>query len=471
MAAATPIRTLNFEVSGALFAVADTEVAEVIRPLDWTRVPLCPGGLLGLATLRGGVLPVLSAARLLGRGEGAATAASRIVVMRGSGSFGLLVDRIAGLAAADGAQALDLGNLLAQHFAAGLPSLAAPGRPLPAGPVPERPAERTALLLHVLLGRQDYALGLSEVIEIMPFPQAVTAIPSTDAALLGVAHARSGVLPLILLRALLGLPGGELDQRRARVVVIRVDGRAAGLVVDRVEAVLRLPEDLIAPVPPVLARGKGAATVTAIGQPRGAPLVSILSSAKLLDSATADRLAALTQAASSAAEAAGPPAETGAEPFVVCQAGPSQFGLPVAAVDEVIRHPGVLSRLPHAPGFVDGLIHWRGNTLPVIDHRRRFAEPATAAQSRLHPRHVVIVAVDGSQASNRRVGVAVDSVSDVLSIGQREIAAAPAPSAGQQHSFDRVATLHRDGRVIPLLQPRTLLDADHGLRAGRPEER
>ena len=61
-----PERFLTFRIDGQLYALPAEQVAEVIRLPAVARVPQAPKGLLGLANLRGTVLPVASLRGLLG---------------------------------------------------------------------------------------------------------------------------------------------------------------------------------------------------------------------------------------------------------------------------------------------------------------------------------------------------------------------------------------------------------------------
>jgi purine-binding chemotaxis protein CheW len=65
-----------------------------------------------------------------------------------------------------------------------------------------------------------------------------------------------------------------------------------------------------------------------------------------------------------------------------------RYGLPIAAVDEVVALPDTLTRLPRAPAYVKGVMNLRGAVIPVIDQRQRFSvvgEPAAGV-----PRVVVV---------------------------------------------------------------------------------
>ena len=58
--------------------------------------------------------------------------------------------------------------------------------------------------------------------------------------------------------------------------------------------------------------------------------------------------------------------------FLVFRLGAEEFGLPIAAVDEVAAAPEKITRLPKTPKFLEGVVNLRGDVLPVIDQRRRF---------------------------------------------------------------------------------------------------
>jgi purine-binding chemotaxis protein CheW len=244
---------------------------------------------------------------------------------------------------------------------------------------------------------------------------------------------------------------GEAARARARIVVARLGPALVGLVVDRMTAILRLPEAAIDPVPPVLTRGAGEARVEAIGRLEGGRrLVSILAPARLFNDETASRLLADAGRETGAmTDAEG--GSKAVERFVVFRLGDEHYGLPIAAVDEVARRPESLTRVPRAPAFVDGVMNLRGAVIPVIDQRRRFTAGGGAEEGR---GRVVVLTIEGLRA-----GLAVDAVTEILSVPTAELAPAPALAVGGAAMFDRVATVERDGRMILLINPKVLLDA------------
>ena len=60
------------------------------------------------------------------------------------------------------------------------------------------------------------------------------------------------------------------------------------------------------------------------------------------------------------------------EQFIIFRLGDQEYGLPIAAVDEIARPPDQITRLPKAPAFIDGVMNLRGSVVPIVDLRRRF---------------------------------------------------------------------------------------------------
>ncbi|WP_254454316.1 chemotaxis protein CheW [Siccirubricoccus sp. G192] len=67
---------------------------------------------------------------------------------------------------------------------------------------------------------------------------------------------------------------------------------------------------------------------------------------------------------------------------------------------------------------------------------------------------VVVLTIEGLRA-----GLAVDAVTEILSVPTTELTPAPTLAACEAAMFDRVATVERDGRIILLINPKILLDA------------
>jgi len=96
------------------------------------------------------------------------------------------------------------------------------------------------------------------------------------------------------------------------------------------------------------------------------------------------------------------------------------LAIPVERVAEVASVPQI-TRIPRPARHVEGLATLRGRTVPVVDLRKRFGlvNPVTDHHTRM------IVAFPDPQGEP--VGFIVDSMGEILSVGERE-AAAPVAS-------------------------------------------
>jgi purine-binding chemotaxis protein CheW len=442
-------RFLALEVGDQRYGVAADLVEEVARLPKISRVPHAPPALLGLANIRGAVMPVLSLARLLGANDAGAT---RIVVVDAGEPLALTVSAVSEMTeagAAGGLRKIDVAGLVAESLPAlartrsGNRAIVAPGRDVAA-------EDRIALLVFSVAG-QDFALPLTAVDEVLALPHEVATMPHADAVVLGQAAVRGAVLPLLSLRALLALHGAASDAV-ARVVVVRIGSHRIGLVVDGLRSVLQVPEAAIDPVPHVLSRGGSEARIQAICRLDGGKrLVSVLAVDHLLRD---DITARLLQGSAEDQETMPQPRATDAgDQFLLFRIGDDDFGLPIDAVEEIAPLPPKLARLPNAPAFVEGMINLRGEVIPVIDQARRF-DSLTSERGK---RRIVVVRVD-----DLRAGFIVDDVTEVARIPATALRAAPdlggdADGDDDVRVFERVASFADDERIVLIVSPRELL--------------
>ncbi|RLA50157.1 MAG: hypothetical protein DRR42_13910 [Gammaproteobacteria bacterium] len=95
----TPVTAvLCFTTLGVELAIHLEELAEMLEVPDYTRLPKVKPWVLGVASVRGKLLPVIDFAQYLG-GESSATPKSqRVLVIDEQGIYiGLLVDRVSGV--------------------------------------------------------------------------------------------------------------------------------------------------------------------------------------------------------------------------------------------------------------------------------------------------------------------------------------------------------------------------------------
>jgi len=100
------------------------------------------------------------------------------------------------------------------------------------------------------LGDEEYGVDILKVHEINRMMD-ITAVPNAPDCIEGVINLRGKVIPVINLRMKFGLPHKQADAR-TKIVVVDV-GMAAGMIVDSVSEVLRIPSDIVEPPPPMTA--------------------------------------------------------------------------------------------------------------------------------------------------------------------------------------------------------------------------
>lgn len=101
------------------------------------------------------------------------------------------------------------------------------------------------------LGKEEFAVPILQIQEINRLVE-ITRVPKSPDFVEGVINLRGKVIPIIDLRKRFSLPQAELG-RYTRIVVVNMDSRMIGLIVDSVSEVLRLSQDAIEPPPPVVA--------------------------------------------------------------------------------------------------------------------------------------------------------------------------------------------------------------------------
>src|SRR5512137_1893862 len=102
-------------------------------------------------------------------------------------------------------------------------------------------------LLGFMLSDEQYALDILEIKEIVRL-HAITPVPRSPPWLKGIVTLRGVIVPIFDLRSRLGL--AEIEHGPdARIVVVYRGEEFAGLIVDRITQVMRLPADAIEPPP------------------------------------------------------------------------------------------------------------------------------------------------------------------------------------------------------------------------------
>jgi len=113
--------------------------------------------------------------------------------------------------------------------------------------------------------------------------------------------------------------------------------------------------------------------------------------------------------------------------LVIFRLRDEEFGADIASVLEISRLLDI-TRIPEAPGFIEGVINLRGQVIAVVDLSRQFglsAEGGSASggkEEKELPKTARIVVVE---VGSETVGLIVDEVPEVLRIAEGDIEPTP----------------------------------------------
>jgi len=461
---------VTFIAGDEVFAADMTPVKEIIRVPEVVRVPLAPAALEGLANLRGKVLPIISLRRLFGFEELAHDDSTRALVVDVGQPLGFVVDRVSSVVGVDAGHIEDVGSLRTtvntevlsslikdvgghamimvldfaklierefSQIAAITKNTGVAGTAQAGVQADEEDLSDELQLVSFDVDGQEYAIAIEDVQEIVQVPEAVIHVPHSESHVLGVMTLRSRLL-----------------DEKSRIVVLTLGGVSVGVVVDAVSEVLRVSKSGVDPLPAMLAREGNLAEVTSICRlDNGKRLVSIVTARNLFGhSVIKEALSAVNESELEEGQQTKEADDNldDDEQVVIFRLDKEEFGAPIASVQEIVRVPEELIRVPKAPSFVEGVINLRGTVLPVIDLRLRLGLNQVERSDR---QRIMVFLI-----SDVRTGFIVDQVAEVLKIPKAAIEPAPQLSSDQVRLLSRMANLEKQKRMVQLIDPPHLME-------------
>lgn len=127
--------------------------------------------------------------------------------------------------------------------------------------------------------------------------------------------------------------------------------------------------------------------------------------------------------------------------LVVFKLGNEEYGVSILQVQEIKRMTEI-TRVPHTPDYIKGVINLRGSVLPVLDLKKRLNLPAGDLSE---DTRIIIV-----KMNDLVVGLVVDGVSEVTAITSDQIDSSQSVSSSVGSGFiSGVGKL--DNRLLILL--------------------
>ncbi len=242
-----------------------------------------------------------------------------------------------------------------------------------------------------------------------------------------------------------------------RILVADISGNSVGIMVDRMQQVIRIPDSIIDPPPGIIHGDKEDNLQGIVKLDDGKRLILLLDEKKLFNEKLMNQLKEVghtnTEQDKEAVTHGGETLQQDEVQLVTFKLGKEEFGLHIEDVREINRLSGVTA-VPNAPSFVEGIMNLRGNVIPAIDLRKRFN-----LETVKHNESTRVIIVD---ISDKTTGLIVDAVSDVIRISRKSIEAPPEiiGSKVETEFVDGIGNLVKQGRFIIILNVNKILNMD-----------
>lgn len=148
-------------------------------------------------------------------------------------------------------------------------------------------------LISFTVGAEEYGLELLRVKEVIRMRR-ITWLPKAPPCVKGIINLRGEVIPIVDLRERFGLDTQE-KTAMTRVIVVEVEGKPVGMVVDSASQVVRVSADQFEPPPTVMGEGSRD-FITAVGK-TGDRLIIMIDVDRILSAEEMSQIAGSLQAA------------------------------------------------------------------------------------------------------------------------------------------------------------------------------
>ncbi len=223
------------------------------------------------------------------------------------------------------------------------------------------------------VGKELFGIRVGFIKEIVRFPE-ITTVPSAPAYLKGLVNLRGNILPVIDTKVKFGLPSSEVTEQ-TRVIVLDMDGRQTGIVVDAVKGVQSLDQANLEPPPDILSSDIDKKFIKNIIKLNNGKDIIMELDTDIITDIEASKKNHKTGNSSENIETSKnvlikAEDENQLVTFFISQ---EEYGFPIESVREVLRVSRI-TEVPEAPDYVLGIFTIRNTLLPVIDLRKLFSK-------------------------------------------------------------------------------------------------
>lgn len=137
--------------------------------------------------------------------------------------------------------------------------------------------------------------------------------------------------------------------------------------------------------------------------------------------------------------------------FVTFRLNEEYYGINIQNVENIERVLPI-TRIPYTLNYIKGVVNLRGIIVPVVDLRARFG---LEKKSHTDESRIIIVNLE-----DNKIGMLVDSSSEVLQISEDDIDAAPSVKKEVNNEFIKNIG-KKNGRIIMLIDLHKVLNIEH----------
>lgn len=113
--------------------------------------------------------------------------------------------------------------------------------------------------------------------------------------------------------------------------------------------------------------------------------------------------------------------------YIVINIGDEQYGIDIKYVDNIVRMQKI-TRVPNCQEYFKGVINLRGEVVPVMSFRMKVNLPETEITNKTR---IIIIKLE----PNAPVGIIVDAVREVVTLGENNVDEATKSSTSNDPSY------------------------------------
>lgn len=136
--------------------------------------------------------------------------------------------------------------------------------------------------------------------------------------------------------------------------------------------------------------------------------------------------------------------------MVVFRLADEEYAVPIINVQEIIM-PQAATKIPKAPGFIEGIINLRGKIISVIDGKKKFQLEQTD-RNKANERIIVL------DIEHEIIGLIVDEVKEVIHLNTEDIELPPMELDEEKNFIMGVGKFQN--RLLILIKPHKFLSMD-----------